>query len=412
MELYNLEKLIVEQNPQWIANSKESIGHKRDNFADFCHELIKKKLIITLSGPRRVGKTFLLKQSINWLIETKQVKAQNILYFQFSGSQNDKNIIHQIIDLFLTKYSDNKPKYIFFDEVQYIDYWQDHIKQAYDLQKDIKFVVSGSSTLFYHQKSRESLAGRILKLKLGVLNFTEYLRFKGLPIPSKNRAKYISKLTLYQTEFRKYLSQGQYPELVTNPDLDPPKYIADLADQIINFDIPYFSAKIDRQLFWSLVKTLSHDLADEYSANNLAKILDSDRRTIGQYVKILEEVNLFSVCYNYGFKSMRKKLSSSKKIYSLSLNLSLHLGGFHESYLDDSRVFGKYFENYIFMRLLSTYQLVEYYRIKGNELDFVTDHDAYEIKSNQADNAVKYLDLSQKLKKSFHLITPEDGYLL
>lgn len=276
----------------------------------------------------------------------------------------------------------------------------------------MKFVVSGSTSLFYLQKSKESLGGRIAKYKLGALNFHEYLRFKNIEEPSENRAKFISNLPIYKTEFKKYLAHGQYPELVANPELNPKKYIMDLSDQIINFDIPYFSAKIDRQLFLSVVKTLSFDLAQEYSANNLAKILEVDRREIAEYVKILEEIGLFKVCYNAGFKSMRRKLSGAKKIYGLNLNSALYLNGFDISYLNDTRVFGRYLENYVFARILEKYGKVEYYRINNRELDFVAENAAFEIKSEIDTDADKYKKLALQLKKKFYLISEEEAYLM
>ncbi len=412
MDLYNIEELLVQQNPQWISKEIGAVGFERDIFGGFCQELNKKKLILTLSGPRRSGKTFLLKQAMDYLAKKKHTPPKNICYFQFSGSLNEKNIISAVLDLFLKKYAGPGRKYIFLDEIQYIDYWQDQIKSFYDLLVNVKFIVSGSTSLFYRQKSKESLAGRIFKCKLGGLNFHEYLRFKNIEEPSANRAKFVSNLAIYKTEFKKYLAVGQYPEIAANPELDPRKYIMDLSDQIINFDIPYFSAKINRQLFLSVVKTLSFDLAQEYSANNLAKILGADRREIAEYVKILEEINLFSVCHNGGFKSMRKKLSASKKIYGLNLNLTLYLNGFDSSYLNDTRVFGRYFENYVFMRLLEKYGKIEYYRIGGKELDFVSQNAAFEIKSGINMEVNKHQELSSKLKKKFYLISEEEAYLM
>src|SRR3989344_8519668 len=412
MNLYNLEQLLVSQNPQWVSGEIGAIGFPRDIFAEFNQDLTKRKLILTLSGPRRSGKTFLMKQSMRWLSKNKHVPLKNICYFQFSGSLNEKNIISSVLDWLNKRFAVLGRKYIFLDEIPYVDYWQDQIKFAYDLSEDIKFIVSGSTSLFYRQKSKESLAGRILKYKLGALNFHEYLRFRNIEDPSPERAKFVSNKTVYKTEFKKYLSVGQYPEIVTNPELDPQKYILDLSDQIINFDIPYFSAKINRQLFLSVVKTLSFDLAQEYSANNLAKTLETDRREIAEYVKILEEIGLFGVCYNNGFISMRRKLSGIKKIYSLNSNLSLHLNGFDVSYLNDTRVFGRYFENYIFMRILAKYGGIEYYKVDGRELDFVSKNTAFEIKSGANMDIDKYKELSSKLKKKFYLISEEEAYLM
>ena len=59
MNLYNLEELLVQQNPQWISKKIGTVGFERDIFAGFSQELNKKKLILTISGPRRSGKTFL-----------------------------------------------------------------------------------------------------------------------------------------------------------------------------------------------------------------------------------------------------------------------------------------------------------------------------------------------------------------
>ncbi|MEI6690329.1 MAG: ATP-binding protein [bacterium] len=411
MKINNLEQLLVQQNPHWTI-APTLFGHQRDLFETFFQELTKPKLIIAISGARRSGKTFMLKQSINQLIQNEHVPANNICYFQFATSLNEKNIIQTIIDIFLQKYSTPGEKYIFLDEVQYIDYWQDQLKSVYDLNLGIKFVVSGSTSLFYHQKSKESLAGRLYKLSLGVLSFGEYCRFRGIPEPSTNRATFVSNLSIYQTEFRTYLSSGQYPELAENKDIDAFQYITDLADQLINFDIPYLSSKIDRTSFLNLVKTLSFDLAGEYSASSLAKNLEIDRREVTEYIKILEEINLFKPIYNYALKSMRKKLAGTKKIYSLNLNLSLHLNSFDTSYLNDTRVYGRYFENYICIRLLSKYQQLEYYRNNGKELDFVTGELAYEIKSNPSVSISKHQELSLILKKKLTVISQEEAYII
>ena len=196
MDLYNIEEILVKQNPQWVSENPDFGGFDRDIFSVFSHELVKSKLILTINGPRRSGKTFLIRQGMGWLLKNHHVSPKNMCYFQFSGSLNKKSIINEVLDLFLKKYAQgSEEKYIFLDEVQYVDYWQDQIKSMYDSLSNVKFVLSGSTSLFYRQKSDESLAGRIYKLNLGALNFHEYLRFKGIEEPSTDRAKFISNLS-------------------------------------------------------------------------------------------------------------------------------------------------------------------------------------------------------------------------
>lgn len=411
MNLSNLEEQLVQQNPHWLTPPVTIPGSLRDIFPIFMHELTHSPLIITISGARRHGKTYLIKQALVDLHLSHHIPTHNILYFQFSTSHNRPDIINSLSELFLKKYATTGPKYLFFDEVQFINHWQDQIKTLYDLQPDLKFVVLGSTSLFYRQKSHESLAGRLYKLTLPPLTFSEYCRFCNITPPSSDRADFLTHLPLYHSSFRTYLAYGQYPELAANPKLDAPKYITDLTDQIINFDIPYFLPKLDRAIFSDLIKILAHDLGEEYSVSRLGNILGADRREISTYLKILEEVNLFQTCYNSAFSSQRKKLASSKKIYCLNLNLALHLNHFDISYLNDSRVFGRYLENYFFQRLLSRQTLpVEYFRRQSHELDFVVDENAFEIKSSPTHTST-YDVLASRLHKNLTILTLDDAYL-
>jgi predicted AAA+ superfamily ATPase len=68
--------------------------------------------------------------------------------------------------------------YVFFDEIQKVSDWQSKIKIYYDLYPNIKFILSGSSSL-YLQKT-ESLAGRMFEEYIKPLKFSEFLRYKNL----------------------------------------------------------------------------------------------------------------------------------------------------------------------------------------------------------------------------------------
>jgi predicted AAA+ superfamily ATPase len=59
--------------------------------------------------------------------------------------------------------------YIFLDEIQKIEDWQSKVKIYYDLYPNIKFIVSGSSSLYL--KKQESLAGRMQEIQIKPLNF-------------------------------------------------------------------------------------------------------------------------------------------------------------------------------------------------------------------------------------------------
>lgn len=412
MDLLQLEEMMVSQNPQWRKQEPDmnKLKLKRELFSKLYDFLDINRLVGVINGPRRIGKTFLLKQLIAKLNIDQPKLAKNTLYFSFSTAMDERDIIIKLVGIFLSKYADQKEKmYIFLDEVQYLSYWQDQIKQLYDQELPIKFILTGSTSLFYGAKSKESLMGRIEKFNLLPLSFGEYLEFRGISKPSLDRGDFVSRLPIFRSEFRKYLAYGQLPEVAINSGIEPTKYLMDMVDTLVNFDVPYLYAKLDRTMFLNLVKSLSFSIANEFSLSKTAKGLESDRQTVTAYLQILQEIGLFSPCLNSYYKSMRARLSASKKIYTTNTNLTLAVNGFDGSYLNDSRILGQYAENYVHLRLKEKYGMnIEYFSDKHREVDFVTHDTIWEVKYGAAGNLDKYVELSQRLKKPLTVITENE----
>lgn len=412
MNLTQLEEMMVAQNPHWRGESYSNIlNHKRTAFDVLWQKLRSDRLILAISGPRRIGKSYLFKQLIAELIGTKTAPPQNILYFPFSSTMDEASIIKDLLTIFRDRYADQKQGklFVFLDEIQFVSSWPDQVKFFYDQEQPIKFALTGSTTLFGGKKVRESLLGRIIKFPMGVLSFPEYLEFRGIKTNISGRADFINSLPNFRVEFPKYLAFGEYPELALHPEINAKDYLLSTADQLINFDIPYLHEKVERTLFSNLVKTLSFELANEFSINRMAAGLGVPRGIITEYVRILEETGYFATCLNSFYRKMRSKLSASKKIYSLNTNLSLAINGFDQTYFNDSRVLGHYAENYVFMRLREKFgQSIEYYSDGKREIDFVTDKHVYEVKFGKTDNLEKYQEIAKKLNKELAAVTDSE----
>lgn len=162
----NLFEIYKLQNQHW-ENSLYDFPIKRNILEVLKKELLSHKLIISIEGPRRVGKSILMKQLINFLLEEK-VSPNNIFYFSFD--KLDKKILDILKDYeTLTKVSLREEKiYLFFDEVQKINDWQSDIKIIYDNYPNIKIIVSGSTL---RVSKKESLAGRMLNFFISPLFF-------------------------------------------------------------------------------------------------------------------------------------------------------------------------------------------------------------------------------------------------
>lgn len=132
---------------------------------------------VLLSGARQVGKTTLLLQIIQALLE-KGVPASNIIYMTF-----DHPLIKLAgIDAVLTAWHEkeviaNSPQYLFLDEAQFVPDWGTWIKHQVDFSKNRRITFTGSA-LPLIEKDPESSAGRTHTIRLATLSFYEYLQLK------------------------------------------------------------------------------------------------------------------------------------------------------------------------------------------------------------------------------------------
>ncbi len=101
--------------------------------------------VITLRGPRQVGKTTFLKQLIRKLLQDGH-NPQNIFYFSTDLVANEKelfSLIHNYI-----QFAPQGKRFIFLDEITIVDRWEYAIKHVVDLglAEDILFILTGSSS--------------------------------------------------------------------------------------------------------------------------------------------------------------------------------------------------------------------------------------------------------------------------
>jgi predicted AAA+ superfamily ATPase len=141
-----------------------------------------------LRGPRRVGKTVILRQAIQALLE-EGIAPTRILYVPFDelptlrGIQEPVLAMARWFEKAVLKGSFNKtanagrPAYLFLDEVQNLDAWAPQIKNLVD-NHGVRALVTGSSSLRI-EAGRDSLAGRVTTLEMGPLLLREIagLRF-------------------------------------------------------------------------------------------------------------------------------------------------------------------------------------------------------------------------------------------
>ncbi len=381
----NIKELLYLLNP-WYRDQKyvppEHFFPKRNLFSTFNREITDIKQITSLTGLRRTGKSTLLKQVIAVLLQNR-ISPSRILYFSFDQPTIDEKpeLLEEIITIFLSDvlreqvHKINKKTYIFFDEIQLIPFWQDIIKRYYDLNQNLKFIVSGSSSLFISEKSKESLAGRIFTTILPPLSFSEYKRFSG------------------KTDFTDFLDYGQFPEMLELKDnAKKIEYLQEgIIGKVLQIDIEKtygVRKKVDfERLFWSLLPNTGQIIA----SRKLMTDLSLKKATLFKYLSILEQSLLIQKVLNLSgsFWSEKRLL---RKLYPASSNF-LKL-------IPEQVNTGFKVETYTHSLLYSFNQNIFLYHYRGREIDFILPDKklAFEVKYQEHIHPLDYRFLETYIK--------------
>ena len=149
------------------------------------------QLIISLIGPRRSGKTYLLHSVYQKLIE-KGIPKNQLVYINFEDERLTMKT--DDLDLILQSYLELYPEnllencYFFFDEIQNIDGWEKFIRRIFDnLCKNV--FVTGSNAKLLSTEIATSLRGRTITYTVLPLSLKEYLQFKKVDISLYNTRK-------------------------------------------------------------------------------------------------------------------------------------------------------------------------------------------------------------------------------
>ncbi len=171
---------------------------------------------ITVVGPRRAGKTYLIFQTISDLAE--EVSKEAILYVNLEDYRLSEASWSDLIELYrlhmeLYPKLECNSRWILLDEVQNVEGWERAVRNLLD--RGVRVVVTGSSSKLLSLEVATHLRGRSITVELLPFSFREFLTARGYevrrPISSAARSKVLSLL-------REYLEWGGYPEAVLEPD--------------------------------------------------------------------------------------------------------------------------------------------------------------------------------------------------
>ena len=280
-------------------------------------ESVGKRQILIVTGARRVGKTTLLHQTIKSLLET--VDRGRILYFSFEESEVGPEEVLEFYEKKVLKraFEETDRVFVFFDEIQYAANWSSVLKRFYDLYPNLKFFVSGSSSLLLSKDAVERLASRFFFLKLKPLTFSEFLELKGVKRDSVESSR-----RRVETLFYDYLRKSGFPEIVDwESEVRIAEYVRNsVVDRVALRDIPRMFKTRDMALLEKIINLILSEPGSIINVNSLSRTWGESKITISNYLKFLESSLLIRSLSNFrpSFLSSSRKL---KKYYPATPSL-------------------------------------------------------------------------------------------
>ena len=352
------------------------------------NKFIKRKEAILIKGARRVGKTSLLHLIRERLLKKFKIKEEYIYFFDLEEldiredfNENPRNLM---------KYISAGPgkKYIFIDEIQYLDKPANFLKILVDHFPDLKIFATGSSSLDIKRKIQDSLVGRVVYFQLYPLNFKEFLNFKGKifpPGPSINQKKQLDNL------LKEYLLFGGMPEIVLERNRSVKQILLkNYINLYVSKDIRSLFEIENISSFNKLIKILASQAGNLLEKNEISNTLGISFKTLSRYLDILQHTYIIIFLLPF-FANTRSKLTKTPKIYFYDIGIRNSLiNNFNEIELRNDK--GALFENFIFLELLFAFgqEDVYFYRTtKQTEIDFV-------VESKKITVEVKFKKYKQK----------------
>lgn len=290
--------------------------------------LIKPNKVIIIYGPRRCGKTTLLKKFLEGIREKYLlVQGEDIFVQEYLSSQSITKLKNFIGD----------HKLLAIDEAQRIVNIGLNLKLIVDNIERIKVITTGSASFDLYQKLGESLTGRKITLCLFPL---AQLELSKIEKPHETRANLETRLIF-----------GSYPEtILAKDDKERIFYLKELMNSYLCKDILEMNGLRHSEKLVKILQLLAFQIGQEVSFSEIAASIGLNKKTIERYLDFLEKV--FVIFKLKGFsRNLRKEVSKNPKYYFYDLgvrnalinnfnpiNLRNDIGALWENYLISERI--------------------------------------------------------------------------
>jgi len=387
---------------------------KRKILSQLQEHLLSDQMTI-ITGPRQVGKTYLMSE----LQKQLQDQGKKTIWLNLDNEEDKQKFTSQgdlLAYLELQVGSDKAT--VFIDEIQRKENAGLFLKGIFDMNTPYKFVVSGSGSLELKAKISESMAGRKQLFMVDPVSFEEFVNFKT-NYQYEDRLLDFFKIEEGKTArlLTEYMVFGGYPRVI----------LAETADLKQNQMQEIYRSYVDRDIhdllhlektdaFNNLLKILASQIGSLVNFNELARTVGIDVKTIRHYLFYLEQTFLIKKVTPF-FRNTRSEVTKAPIYYFVDLGLRNWLLGLFGLPEIPISISGHLFENLVFNILKSQTELsptqIHFWRTKDQaEVDFILEKGLEVIPIEVKYTKSSKLEIPRSMRSFITRYKPTNAYIV
>ena len=315
-----------------------------------------KNLIKVVTGIRRCGKSTIFELFQNYLKNNGIGEDQIITVNLEDGDFRDIRTSNDLYEHVEGRLIKNKKNYVFLDEVQQIDNFQEGVDWLY-VKKNVDLYITGSNAFLLSGELATLLSGRYVEIKMQPLSFKEYV--SAYPNNSNMSALYMN-----------YLQNSSFPgtlELERKKDIRA--YLEGIYNTILLKDIVTRKKLSDPSMLQSVVEFIFDNIGNICSSTKIANAMTSSGRkisvpTVESYLSALADSFIIYKVGRYDIKG-KQYLATGSKYYVADIGLRYFLLGTRHTDM------GHILENIVYLELIRRGYEVYVGKVGEAEVDFI-----------------------------------------
>lgn len=368
----------------------------RKHYLEQAIPFVDQDLIKIFTGIRRSGKTVLMKQMKDWLLDHGRIPDQVLLLnmesLQVRRKAQDGHLYEEILSY--AKAHPQKKLYLFFDEIQDIPEWQLFINSLrVDINCDL--YITGSNATLLSNELATCLSGRYIQIPVYPFSLKEAKEFQ------KQQGTYQSDEKLFQD----YLRFGGFPQRFYLPDASSAEtYLRDLFEAVVLRDVLSRHKIRDTVSLQRILAFVLDNIGNPFSARKISGMLTSTGikttvPTVLNQLQWFQEAFIIEAAPRYDIIG-KELLTSTEKYYAADLGLRNAIKSSEK--LDVSKLY----ENLVYLEMRTRGYQVRVGKLKNQEIDFICQKGSKKLYIQ-----VAYLLTPQDMDREFgNLKAVQDNY--